>query len=117
MDALPTVPGLPGKPRRWPNKLHAEKGYDYRRCRAHLRCRGIQPRIARRGVKRFERLGRYRWAVERTLAWFSGFAKLRIRFERRDDIHSAWLKLACAIIGLRFVERFRSRLLVELKTP
>jgi len=106
VDALPAVPGLAGRPRRWPDKLHADKGYDFPRCRHHLRRHGIQPRIARRGIESPERLGRHRWVVERTLAWFSGFAKLRIRFERRTDIHRAWLTLACAIICLRFVIQF-----------
>ncbi|MDH1380268.1 IS5/IS1182 family transposase, partial [Comamonas aquatica] len=34
-----------------------------------------------------------------------GFGKLRIRFERRLDIHLALLKLATAIICARFVDR------------
>ncbi|MBB3260801.1 IS5 family transposase [Paraburkholderia bannensis] len=48
-------------------------------------------RVARRGVESKERLGRHRWVVERTRAWFAGFGKLRIRFERRLDIHVALL--------------------------
>ncbi len=34
-----------------PHKLHADKGYDYPRCRRALRSRGIIPRIARRGIE------------------------------------------------------------------
>jgi hypothetical protein len=44
--------GRPGWPRRRPDKLHADKGYDYRRCREYLHGRGIKVRIARRGIKR-----------------------------------------------------------------
>lgn len=106
VDALPAVRGLPGRPRCRPDKLHADKGYDYRRCRRHLRKRGIASRIARRGVESTERLGRHRWVVERTHAWLAGFGKLRIRFERTLDTHLALLRLGCAIICLRFVERF-----------
>ena len=51
-----------------------------------------------------ERLGRYRWVVERTHAWFAGFGKLRIRFERRLDIDVALLSLAAAVICSRFVD-------------
>src|SRR2546427_9067458 len=76
-----------------PAKLHADKGYDFKRCRAHLRQRGIIGRIARRGIESSERLGKNRWVVERTHSWFAGFGKLRIRFERRLDIHEALLKL------------------------
>ncbi len=106
VDAVRPVGGLQGRPRRRPDKLHADKGYDYEKCRKALRERGIQARIARRGVDSSERLGRHRWVVERAHAWIAGFGKLRIRFERQLDTHLALLKLACCIICLRFVERF-----------
>lgn len=82
------------------------QGYDYACWRAYLKKRGIASRIARRGVESRERLGRHRWVVERTHGWFAGFGKLRIRFERRLDIHEALLKLAEAIICARFVDRW-----------
>ena len=68
LDALVPVPGLRGRPRKRPDKLHADKGYDFERCRCYLRRRGILARIARRGVESCERLGRHRWVVERTHA-------------------------------------------------
>ncbi|PRH39968.1 transposase, partial [Burkholderia vietnamiensis] len=40
----------------------------------------------------------YRWVVERTHAWLHHFRRLRIRFERRADIHGAFLKLGCCLI-------------------
>lgn len=104
LGAIPAVAGLDGRPRKRPDKLHADKGYDCRRCRDELRGRGIAARIARKGIESKERLGCHRWVVERTHAWFAGFGKLRIRFERRLDIHFALLKLAAAIICSRFVE-------------
>ena len=58
-----------GRPRKRPEKLHADKGYDFPRCRKTLRKRGIKARIARRGVDTSERLGRHRWVAKRTLAW------------------------------------------------
>jgi IS5 family transposase len=78
--------------------MHADKGYDYRRCRQALRARSIIPRIARRGIESNERLGRYRWVVERTLSCFNRFRRLKVRFERRADIHQAFLTLSCALI-------------------
>ena len=101
VDAIPP-PRLPGKrrgrPRKRPVKLHADKGYDYPRCRRALRARGIVPRIARRGVESSERLGRYRWVVERTLSWLNRCRGLKVRYERRADIHHAFLTLGCALI-------------------
>lgn len=104
LEAIAAVPGLSGRARKRPQVLHADKGYDYRRCRSYLRGRGIKARIARRGIESSERLGRYRWVVERTHAWFAGFGKLRIRFERSLDTHLALLTLAGAIICSRFVD-------------
>ncbi|MEU6395282.1 transposase, partial [Streptomyces sp. NPDC046939] len=31
------------------------------------------------------------WVVERTFAWLHGFRRLRVRWERRADIHEAFL--------------------------
>ncbi len=92
-----------GRPRRRPHKLHADKGYDYRHLRLALRKRRIIPRIARCGVEPKNRLGRYRWVVERTLSWLNRFRRLKIRYEHRADIHLAFLQLGCALISLRFL--------------
>ena len=46
VDALPVIAGLRGRPRCRPDKLHADKGYDFARCHVHLRLRGIKNRIA-----------------------------------------------------------------------
>ena len=105
VDAIPALKGRRGRPRKRPLKLHADKGYDYDRCRRALRKRGIIPRIARKGIESSERLGRHRWVAERTLAWLNRFRRLRIRDERRADIHQAFLNLGCALICFRFVQR------------
>lgn len=68
VDSVEPIKGRRGRPRKRPGKLHADKGYDYPRCRRFLRRRGIKARIARRGVESSERLGRWRWVVERTFS-------------------------------------------------
>ena len=55
-------------------------------------------RIARKCIDSSEKLGRHRWVVERTLAWLSQYRRLTIRYERRADIHDAFLALGCALI-------------------
>lgn len=82
------------------------KGYDFPRGRKALRKRGITPRIARRGIESSERLGRYRWVVERTLSWMNRYRRLKVRYERRDYIHQAFLELGSALICWRYVQRF-----------
>ena len=106
LDAVPPVRQCTGRPRKRPAKLHADKGYDYPRCRRACRKRGIIPRISRRGVESGERLGRHRWVVERTLAWFARFRRVTVRYERRLDILLAFHLLAAALICLGFVRRW-----------
>jgi transposase len=104
VDAVPPVKGpqgRPGRPRKRPAKLHGDKGYDYPRCRAALRRRGITPRIARRGIESSQRLGRHRYVVERSLAWLVGYRRLQVRYERRADVLLGFVHLACALICLR----------------
>ena len=43
-------------------------------------------------------LGRWRWVVERTFAWLSQFRRLRVRYDKRADIHEAFLSLGCVWI-------------------
>ncbi len=106
VDAVPPLRQSWGPPRKRPTKLHADKAYDHRRCRQVLSQRHIQPRIARRGVESSAKLGRHRWVVERTLAWYGQFRRLAIRYERRADIHTAFLTLASALITWRFIQRW-----------
>ena len=94
-----------GQYRKRPTKLHADKGYDYARCRKALRTRGIIARIARRGIESSERLSRYRWVAERTLSWLSRYRRLKVRCERRDDIHQAFLHLGCILICWNFLRQ------------
>jgi transposase len=100
VDAIPRIKTSRGGRRKRPEKLHADKGYDFGVNRRALRARGIIPRIARKGIESKERLGRYRWVVERDFAWLNQFKRLAVRHERRADIHEAFLHLGCALICL-----------------
>jgi len=104
LAAIPAIRQANGRRRKRPQKRHADKGYDVRRCRRFLSRRGIGVRIARKGVEDKARLGRHRWVVERTMAWLNHFRRLAIRYERREDIHQALLDLGCALICLRRLE-------------
>ncbi len=106
VDAIPPIigpRGRPGRPRKRPAKLHADKAYDYPALRRALRARGVTPRIARRGIEPSERLGRHRWVVERRHAWLLGCRRLGVRYERRADLLQGLLHLACALLCVRFL--------------
>ena len=106
LDAMPPVrSGKRGRPRRRPAKLHADKAYDDRRCRAECQARGIKARIARRGQDNSQRLGRHRWVVERTHAWMARLRRLTDRYERREDIQMASTLLGCSLVCLNQIAR------------
>ena len=101
VDAVPAVRGKRGRPRRRPQRLYADRAYDSRAHRKALRARHISPVIALRGTEHGSGLGVYRWVVERTLAWLRQFRRLRVRYERRADIHEAFLSIGCSLICFR----------------
>ncbi|QXE39525.1 IS5 family transposase [Streptomyces sp. GMY02] len=104
---IPLVRGIPpirwrrGPRRRKPEKLHADKGYDYSHLRQWLRQRGIQQRTARKGIESSQRPGRHRWTVERTMTWRAGCRRLHRRYERKADHFLAFTSIACTRICYR----------------
>ncbi|MFG3558324.1 IS5/IS1182 family transposase, partial [Micromonospora sp. NPDC047557] len=89
-------------------RIYADRGYDFDKYRRELRAKGITPVIARRGVGHGSGLDTRRWVVEQTIALLHWFRRLRIRWEIRDDIHEAFLTLACAIICWRRLQSSKS---------
>ena len=107
LEAIPPLrSGRRGRPRQRPDKLHADKAYDAPVRRQECRARGITPRIARRGIERSDRLGRHRWVVERSHAWFNRARRLPVRYERRADIYEAFTFLQASLITLNQIKRF-----------
>ncbi|WP_423748109.1 IS5 family transposase [Frankia canadensis] len=101
VEAIPLIRGRRGRPRHRPRYLLADRAYDHDIYRRKLTARQITPIIARRGTPHGSGLGTQRWPVERTIGWLHQFRRLRTRWERRADIHQAFLSLACSIICLR----------------
>jgi transposase len=106
VDGITPVAGKVGRQRQRPDRIVADRGYDHDSHRRELRRRGVKPSIARRGTKHGSGLGRWRWVVERTLAWLHNYRRLRIRWERDPAVHMAFLTLACALICRRFFMGF-----------
>ena len=104
VDAIPPIAGHVGHPRFRPDRVQGDRGYDSAPHRRALRARGIIPVLGRRLTPHGSGLGVYRWVVERTLSWLHQFRRLRIRWERRADIHEAFLTLGCIRICHRCLE-------------
>ncbi len=104
-EAVPSVRGRFGRPRRRSGRLPAASGYDHDKYRRLMWAKGIKPVIARRGVPHGSGLCGHRYVVERTIGLLHWFCRLRIRREIRDDIHEAFMTLAAAIICWRHLVR------------
>ncbi|WP_438489963.1 transposase [Streptomyces sp. S186] len=94
--------GKRGRPRRRPDIVLGDRGYDhdkYRRLACDL---GVKPLVVRRrGIPRGSSLGTQRCVVERAFAHLHCARRLRIRWEIRDDTHEAFLTVGCAVICWR----------------
>ncbi|MDP9863819.1 transposase [Streptosporangium brasiliense] len=101
LEAIPPLRGKRGRPRRRPEVVLADRGYDHDKYRRQVRALGVRPLIARRGTEHGSGLGKHRWVVEQTFALLHHSRRLRIRWEVRDDIHEAFLSLGCALICWR----------------
>lgn len=101
VERVPPVRGRRGRPRRRPDKLIADRGYDHDSYRRQLWQQGIKPVIARRQTGHGSGLGRCRWVVERSFAWLHQFKRLLVRYDRRADIHESFLALGCCLICYR----------------
>jgi len=97
---LNPVRGQRGRPKSRPGQLIADKAYDDHSLRDLLTWLGIKPDIPHRGDSSHG-LGKKRWAIERTFAWLKQFRRLRIRWDKRADIHQAMLHLAATMICYR----------------
>jgi transposase len=95
VDDIPAIAGKVGRPLRRPASVLGDRAYDSQPHRQKLRQRGIQPVLAQRRTDHGSGLGIYRWVVERSLSWLHQNRRLRIRYDRHDDIHDAFLIIGC----------------------
>jgi hypothetical protein len=109
---LPTVVACPlgshGTAERLPRRLYGDRAYRSAGHEAILRWMGVEPAFARPGAPHGSGLGRVRYVVEQTIAAVHQNRRLKVRYERRDDIHQAFLTLACIkVCWNRFAKKQR----------
>jgi transposase len=101
VDSVGPVRGKVCRPRQRAERVIADRGYDHDKYRRELWKRGVKPLIARRGSAHGSGLGRQRWVVERTFAHLHNLRRLRIRYERDDALHVAFMLLGSAVVCQR----------------
>ncbi|MFF0479524.1 IS5 family transposase [Streptomyces sp. NPDC004284] len=108
VDGIPPVAGRPGRPRHRPEALLGDKGYDSNPHRKELRKRRILPVISREGAPDIQGLGKFRYVVEQTFVLLRQFKRLAVRWERRTELHDAFVSLACSLVCRRRLDKHRS---------
>lgn len=106
VEAIPPIAGKLGRPRKRPDVVQGDRAYDSQPHRLALGVLRIKTLLARRRTTHGSGLGKTRWVVERTLAWLHQFRRLRVRYERRSDIHEAFLTIGCIMICWNQINSF-----------
>lgn len=107
VDAVPPIQQPDGRRRKRPILVLADRAYDAEdKIRKPLRRRGIVPLIAQRNTPHGSGLGKLRYVVEGAFDWLFSHRRLRVRYEKRDDIHDAFLILGCLLICWNRIQGF-----------
>ncbi|MFJ1654137.1 hypothetical protein ACIOC2_22715 [Streptomyces sp. NPDC088337] len=85
-----------------------DKAYDSKAVRGELRRRRTQAMISRKGSPNIKGLGKLRYVVEQTFVLLHQFKRLAVRWERRIELHGAFVSLACSLICWRRLTRVGS---------
>jgi transposase len=107
VDSIPPIKQPRGRPRKRPDEVLADRAYDAeQKIRKPLRQRRTKPLIAKRYTKNGSGLGKFRYVVEAAFDWLFNQRRLRVRYEKRDDIHQAFLIIGCFLICWRRIIQF-----------
>ena len=104
LDARPAVRGPRGRPRRNPGSIVGDRAYGTAAMIALVIAMGIVSFLAPRGEPTIHGsgLGALRYVVERTLACFSHFRRLRMCYERTGEHFQALHEVAaCCLVATR----------------
>lgn len=113
LDSILLLHGRVGHPRKRPNRLQGDAGYDTQLLRKKLKSRGIAPRISvNKRAKKTKKLGRPfskpvdRWVCERTFAWYQRkFRRLVVRWERKNIYWHGFLSFAFCFMWIQKLEK------------
>ena len=101
--------GRPGRPRRRPDSLLGDKGYDSTPPRREeLRKHLVLSANSRRSAPNIKGPGKLRYVVEQTFALLHQFVRLAVRRERRTELPASFVSLACGLICRRRLRKHRS---------
>jgi transposase len=110
LKAVPVIRGRPGRPRGKPGAFYGDRGYGSNWVIAAVAALGVISMLAPRGAEHGSGLGKIRYVVERTFAWFDNWRRLRMCYEKSDAHYLAFNQLAACLICARRLATVRGRL-------
>ena len=111
LDAIPPIPGPRGRPRFRPARFQGDRGYGWAKNIAGTRSRGVRSELARPHEEMHgSGLGRTRYVVERTLAWFGHCRRLKLCYEKHGKFFQAFHDLAAALLCANKLAHARAEL-------
>lgn len=98
---LPPIQGPRGRPRSKPGELVGDRGYGFPWIIAAIVAMRIKSLLAPRGQEHGSGLGKIRYVVERTMAWFGNWRRIRMCYEKKGAHWLAYNQLAACMICFR----------------
>lgn len=108
---MPPIAGRRGRPRTKPEVLQGDAGYGCAALAQLVHWLGIRPLLAplRKSHRHGSGLGKTRYVVERTLAWFGNFRRLKLCYEKSGKHFQAFHELAAAILCANRIKQLNTR--------
>lgn len=101
VNDLPAVKQPCGRPRRKPKSLYGDRGYGFPWIISKINAMGIVSKLAPRGSTHGSGLGKVRYVIERTMAWFGYWRRLKVCYEKTGAHWQAYHELAACLICFR----------------
>ncbi len=101
LETLPPVQGPRGRPRRKPKELYGDRGYGFPHIINMIIAMRIVSKLAPRGSEHESGLGKVRYVIERTMAWFGHSRRLKVCYEKNGEYWQAYHELAASLICFR----------------
>jgi hypothetical protein len=107
---LPAIQGPRGRPRQKPGAVVGDRGYGFAYIINAIITLKILSMLAPRGSNHGSGMGKIRYVIERTLAWFGHWRRLKICYEKRAEHWQAFNELVAAMICFRKMRRIQTEL-------
>ncbi len=109
LEAMPPVQGPRGRPRTRPRAVMGDRAYGTAEMIAFVLALGMASLLAPRGDPTHgSGLGKRRYVVERTLACFSHFRRLRLCYERQGMHFQAFHELAASLLVCSRIKHYQT---------